>query len=384
MPPLSVMLLSKAEGVAPPAEVSVDVTFTNRSDEPARLNLSQAAHPSLVLEVLDEKGERVLLPPPTAPDEADLLPGQPIEPGESVTLTYAGFLDTRLEKGTYRVRYSSPYPALGGSRDDPLVSDWISVSVDPPPPIPKDGRETPDGPEEPGGPGAPRPTSAWEELSKRIKKCIDCFIQLILAWARRCGGTSTQEVDEARTETISDAPAEAEAWNGTYAWRARFRVEVQKAPCRVTVVIRLRSSGTITSAQQAAWESALEAAWSNVFKLCYDATCCPDGSPIVIDVRFVSSQEHHVVNVGTSTTNMSNWGANDTVDISHELGHMLGALDEYFTVNGVAFGPGRQAGGAIMNNPANPPAARNYDLVRQTVEALLGQTLTAIPVASPC
>ena len=37
---------------------------------------------------------------------------------------------------------------------------------------------------------------------------------------------------------------------------------------------------------------------------------------------------------------------------------MLGALDEYFTVNGVDWGPGRQATGAIMNNPANPPVAR--------------------------
>jgi hypothetical protein len=267
------------------------------------------------------------------------------------------------------------------------VSEWVVVSVVPPPPLPPDGREIPEipeGPEEPTGPEEPPSTSGWEELSKRIKKCIDWLIQLILARARRCGAIYTREVDEARTETISDAPAGAEAWNGNYAWRARFRVEVRKAPCRVTITVRIRLNGTINAAQQAAWKSALETAWSNLFKLCYDADCCPDGSSIEAKVWFVTNQEHQVVNVGASTTNMGNWGANDTVDINHEFGHMLGALDEYFTVNGVSFGAGRQATGAIMNNPANPPAARNYDLVRQTVEALLSQALAATPLANPC
>ena len=62
-----------------------------------------------------------------------------------------------------------------------------------------------------------------------------------------------------------------------------------------------------------------------------------------------------------ATTNMGNWGATDTVDVTHEFGHMLGALEEYFTVNGIAWGAARQASGAIMNNPANPPVARHYD-----------------------
>ena len=63
---------------------------------------------------------------------------------------------------------------------------------------------------------------------------------------------------------------------------------------------------------------------------------------------------------------------------------MLGALDEYFTVNGVNWGPGRQAAGAIMNNPANPPVARNYDTIRQAAGALRGATYTTIPRTSRC
>jgi len=64
--------------------------------------------------------------------------------------------------------------------------------------------------------------------------------------------------------------------------------------------------------------------------------------------------------------------ATDTVDVNHEYGHMLGALDEYFTVNGVNYGAGRQPAGNIMNNPANQPIATHYDVVRATASGLLG------------
>lgn len=109
-----------------------------------------------------------------------------------------------------------------------------------------------------------------------------------------------------------------------------------------------------------------------------------NGFPIHVAVQFVTSGEHQVVNVGTSTTNMGNWGATDTVDVSHEAGHMLGALDEYFTVNGVDYGLGRQADGAIMNNPANPPAARHYDLILQAVRGLTGGAGCTQPVSAMC
>jgi hypothetical protein len=81
---------------------------------------------------------------------------------------------------------------------------------------------------------------------------------------------------------------------------------------------------------------------------------------------------------------MGNWGASDTIDVSHEFGHMLGALDEYFTVNGVNWGPGRQATGAIMNNPANAPVPRNYDTIRQAAVTLRGATYSTIPRTSRC
>jgi hypothetical protein len=371
-----------------PGESTVAVTFTNRSDEPARLNTHQAAHPALVLDVRDSKGETVLLPPPSAPDVQDLEPGELISPGASVGLTYVGFLDRSLPPGEYRVRYFGEFPALGGSHDDPLRSEWMTFTVRP-------TRGFPIGKEVPGlrpSPENGRPVRGrlWQRLLGRLWiyifrfwRWLYCFL---IRWIlrRRCDRVLSQEVDQPRTETISNAPPGAEAWNGTYGWRARFLLTVNEPGCSVRVVVRVRLVGTITATQQAAWESAIEAAWNARFKLCCGCCCCTNGSEIVCDIQFVSSGEHQVVNVGATTTNMGNWGANDTVDISHEFGHMLGALDEYFTVNGVDFGPGRQPTGAVMNNPANPPAARHYDLVRATAASLLGRNCSTLPQSAAC
>lgn len=359
---------STKERVAP-GDVAVEATVVNGGGEPVLFNEAQAQHGPLVLQVEDERGERLLLPPPSAPDEHDLGPGKPLKPGDSVTLRYAGFLDARLESGRYRVRYHSSHPPLGGSPADPLASEWVAIDVVRPE-LPK--------------PRRPRLLFGFlDDIWQAIRRLIDWIIELILWW-RRCRRVLTQEVDRYVTETISDAPAGAEAWNGTYAWHARFQVGVEEASCRVVVTIRIRLNGTITAAQQSAWESSIEAAWGNRFKCCADLRCCPNGLPIVLDIQFVASGEHQVVNVQSSTTNMGNWGASDTTDVRHEVGHMLGNKEEYFTVDGVAYGAARQATGNIMNNPANDPVAAHYSLVRDTVNGLLGESGTVKAVADTC
>jgi hypothetical protein len=160
--------------------------------------------------------------------------------------------------------------------------------------------------------------------------------------------------------------------------------------CRVTVTVRLRLAGAITPAQRTAWETAIETKWSNTFKLCCTedccATCCAAGYTIVCDVQFVAAGEHHVVNVGPATTNMTNWSAADTIDVTHEFGHMLGNKEEYFTVDGTDFGAPRQPGGNVMNNPANGAVARHFDLIRTEAQALIGAgtTCTVKGVGEAC
>lgn len=381
MPQFRATLWAPATREVLPENFALQATFTNTSSKPAQMNLAQASHSSLVLEVRDSRDQEVLLPPPSAPDKKELGPGEKIAAGQSVTLNYAGFLDMNLGPGAYRVRYASPYPALGGSKEDPLVSDWLEFSV----------RKATDvaPPTEPLKSLGP----AEEVLFKRrpifFIGCLVDFFQWLLCLMRRlfghrCDRILTREVDEQRTETISDAPTGSEAWNGTYGWRARFHVRLDEANCRVTVAVRVRLNGTITQAHRNAWEQSIENAWSNRFKFCCSCCCCPNGYTILTDLQFVNSGEHQVVTVGNSTTNMGNWGQNDTTDVRHEFGHMVGNLDEYFTVNGVNYGPARQATGNIMNNPTNDPAAHHYDVIRAAVQDLLGTSCRTIPVIQNC
>lgn len=388
MPQLEAQAQAEKREDAVAGEFTFTVVFINSSSEPARLNVHQASHPALALDVRDSSDDEVLLPPPSAPHRADLEEGQLIAPRESVTIDYAGFLDRSLAPGAYRVRYFGEFQALGGSKDDPLRSDWVDVTLRP-------ERGFVPGIEILGFKPAPdgiisEPKPSWLKLIWPIYIFIWNWIWRLLCWisrylfGRTCDDVRWQEIDQARTETISNAPAGSEAWNGTYGWRARFLLTLDEPNCTARVLIRVRLVGTITAAQRSAWETAIEAAWNSRFKLCRRSCCCSDGFEIATDIQFVTSGEHQVVNVGASTTNMGNWGAGDTIDVSHEFGHMLGALDEYFTVNGVNWGPGRQATGAIMNNPANPPVARHYDTVRQAAGALRGVTYSTVPRSSSC
>jgi hypothetical protein len=309
-----------------------------------------------------------------------MSPGEAIVPSQSVTITYAGFLDRSLEAGTYRVRYFSPYPSLGGSRDDPLTSEWVPFTV-------RAMNEFPSVP--PLKPAALRVRkraarrSFWTDWWHRIV----CHFRRL--WARIfghpwCDRILSREVDEACTEIISDAPLENEEKNGTYSWRARFLVTLDQANCRVTVTMRIRIYENTTVAQRTAWKQAIETAWSNHFKFCCHCCCCLNGYTVVADVQFVTSGEHQVVVAGESTMSMTNWGVDDTVDVRHEFGHMLGALDEYFTINGVDYGEGRQPNGNIMNNPANLPAAHHYDLVKEAVQQLLESDCRTRAVSQQC
>lgn len=127
------------------------------------------------------------------------------------------------------------------------------------------------------------------------------------------------------------------------------RLTVRRSTCTVLVTVKLRVVGAITDAQKAAWKSAIEARWNNKVKfVCPDAACpgaCATGYPISVEVLHVTAGEHYVINADSppaaaggraglgETTSMTGWGVDDTVDVTHEFGHMLSAPDEYFTTN---------------------------------------------------
>ncbi|MCC6537911.1 MAG: hypothetical protein IT162_10200 [Bryobacterales bacterium] len=197
----------------------------------------------------------------------------------------------------------------------------------------------------------------------------------------------TREVDNRVTETISNGD---ERWNGTYSWRSKYTLVADKQNCTVKVTMKLKVTGTVTAEQKAAWKSAIESKWNGKAYLCCTGCNCPRGLPITVTVEYVDSGEHYPITAQTpgateggraglgGTTSMTGWGVDDTVDITHEFGHMLGCPEEYYTTDGIDYTEGgtklpvRDPSGGIMNNPANNPLPRNYEGIKSEAEAAMG------------
>jgi hypothetical protein len=373
---LTVSLRPISEKLTNGAETGFRADIINKGDEPIAFNLTLAANPSLVFEIQDAEGKTIGLPPPSPPTEDELKDMRDLAPGESFTIDYRGALDLFQPSGHYRVRFFSECYLFGGSIEAPVASDWFEFEVVCPPyPFPEKRKKLPIVVEKP-----------WIFWEWKWLRDIYCWIRRIFG-IENCDQQFTQEVDVTRTEVMSDAPSGFEAWNGTYSWHARFRAEVDQNDCSVTIVVLLQTSNasaTLSTAQRTAWETALQNSWSNIFKLCCTGCCCKSGYTISLDVQFVNANAHHIVNVQNTTTNMTNWGNTDTTAINHEMGHMLGAKDEYYTVDGTAWGSPFQSGAGIMNNPSEAPLARHFDLVRDTVQTMLGSTCTTKATGESC
>ncbi len=128
-----------------------------------------------------------------------------------------------------------------------------------------------------------------------------------------------------------------------YGWTARYRIEIDNRECVIRIVLRIRLvAGTGVSAAdiatvQARWEPAIEAAWTGRFPIeLLEGRCSCKSLRTVVDVQFVTSGEHHVVNVraGSGRADMGTWFVNSTGGTAaHEAGHMFGNPDEYADSN---------------------------------------------------
>jgi hypothetical protein len=81
---------------------------------------------------------------------------------------------------------------------------------------------------------------------------------------------------------------------------------------------------------------------------------------------------------------MGEWGISDVTNIRHEVGHMLGNKEEYFTIDGVNYGQPHQPNGNIMNNPAKDPVPAHFWLVQQAVDQLLNDSGTVKRAGQAC
>jgi hypothetical protein len=201
-----------------------------------------------------------------------------------------------------------------------------------------------------------------------------------------------REVDENVTETISSAPAAFAAWNGTFNWQSRFRIQLNAMIGEIWLVMRL--SSTAPKNLQRVWERAIYNKWSGnkYLKITIPGlTQGPCKFLIRVDLRWVAdpAKAHYTITPKApgdvcgagiaglgGTCSMTDWGTADNTDITHEFGHMIGNKEEYFTTDGQNFATGgkvgfRDPGGGVMNNPAERARLRHFNLLKHQVADML-------------
>ena len=200
------------------------------------------------------------------------------------------------------------------------------------------------------------------------------------------------EVRQTISEDITGAPAPYGAWNGHFGWESRFRLNLDPSAHTITIAMRLFSSASAETKQR--WETAIEARWGGRYSLVVagaDAAAAPERYRILCDLTWTDAagDAHYTINPQTpgsggggieglgGTKSMIDWGVNDTTDVTHEFGHMLGMPEDYFVTNGVNHMAGGATGfrdhnGGIMNNPADDPFTQHYELIRTRSASLLG------------
>jgi hypothetical protein len=99
----------------------------NRGDEPVAVDLAPLGSPSLALEIVDEGGAPVRLPPPPVPGGE--VRGATLAAGEAVPVEFPAFLPLWTPAGAYRVRLR--YLGVVGTpgRTVEVVSDWADFVV---------------------------------------------------------------------------------------------------------------------------------------------------------------------------------------------------------------------------------------------------------------
>jgi hypothetical protein len=220
-----------------------------------------------------------------------------------------------------------------------------------------------------------------------------------------------KEVDREIEETISHAPAAFTAWEGTYRWRAKWRLKLDMRGEQAELNVKVRLFSTASAATKRAWSRAIRRKWSGRFAFAIKRDTpvdLPDGGtdefeemyPINVEIEWVrdAASAHYTIAANAvgadeggraglgGTTSMTGWGEADTTDVTHEFGHILGCPEEYFTTDGVDYSRGgrrqgfRDPGAGIMNNPAGPALARNFNTIRKEGAKLRGVRLSKTKV----
>ena len=111
------LALTAAATVAVRAEdTAAEGVLVNTGPEPAEVDLVELTSPSLALEVVDDQGRPVLMPPPPTPGRPEMVV---VAPGGRRSVPFRAFVPPSAPPGRYRVRLR-----YGDAR-----SGWVDLKI---------------------------------------------------------------------------------------------------------------------------------------------------------------------------------------------------------------------------------------------------------------
>lgn len=111
------LALTAAAPVATRAEdTAAEGVLVNTGTGPVEVDLVELTSPSLALEVVDDKGRPVLMPPPPTPGRPEMVV---VAPGGRRSVPFRAFVPPSAPPGRYRVRFR-----YGDAR-----SGWVDLKI---------------------------------------------------------------------------------------------------------------------------------------------------------------------------------------------------------------------------------------------------------------
>ena len=115
-------------------------------------------------------------------------------------------------------------------------------------------------------------------------------------------------------------------------WTSAYNVEITSVQINVFISVSLLVPKNVPrhslNIQKVLWQKSIDKIWNNRFYIHKGYTTLP----IKINVKFTHFKPHHkvLIHAGIWVPNQHNWYLNIPPNlVAHEVGHMLGAFDEY-------------------------------------------------------